>query len=368
MLTLPVQVDKAIETPDLALDRAGRWLLQSGIREASGGVARYYLVNERRNLPVSTEITGYAASAFAYLAQITGDRAYRDAAVQTCRFLIDRAWNPNLATFPFECHAGAPSYFFDCGIIIRGLLATYRLTGVEQFAAIATRAGRSMARDFLTPTAIHPIIDLPSRKPWPYEKRWSREPGCFQLKSALAWHDLATLTGDADFLHYWESALTQALATWDNFLPGTPERPRIMDRLHAHSYFLEALLAVTNRDDCAAALSRGIAKTAFYLRNIAPEVARSDVYAQLLRVRLIAHALGAEPLDTQAALEEAAILETFQYSSSDAVLDGAYFFGKRGNQWLPYANPVSTSFCLQALEMWRQHESGQLQPALHTLI
>ena len=45
------------------LDRAGLWLLQSGIQEAGGGVARYYLADKRENRAVSTEITGYAVSA-----------------------------------------------------------------------------------------------------------------------------------------------------------------------------------------------------------------------------------------------------------------------------------------------------------------
>src|ERR1700683_322074 len=44
-------------------ERAGCWLLHSGIQEASGGVARYHLAEGGRNLPVSNEITGYFASA-----------------------------------------------------------------------------------------------------------------------------------------------------------------------------------------------------------------------------------------------------------------------------------------------------------------
>lgn len=368
MLTSFVNINGAILLPDLALDRAGRWLLQSGIREARGGVARYYLVDERRNLPVSTEITGYVASAFAYLAQIAGDEAYCDAAVETCRFLTERAWDADLATFPYECHDGSPSYFFDCGIIIRGLLATYRLTGIAEFAGVAAETGRAMARDFLTPAAIHPIIDLPSRQPRSYQKRWSREPGCYQLKAALAWHDLAAVTGDAAFTGYWEMALAQALATSNGFLPGAPEPDRVMDRLHAYCYFLEALLVAAGRPECREALSLGIRRTERYLRDIAPEVARSDVYAQLLRVRLLANASGAVALDVAAAAQEAAAVEAFQYSSEDPVLDGAYFFGKRDGEWLPYANPVSTSFCLQALEMWRQYERGQLAATLDMLI
>lgn len=347
---------------------AGRWLLESGIQEPSGGVARYRLNAEARNLPISTEITGYAASALAYLAVTTGDPSYTQAARRAADFLVGQAWNEDLETFPFECAPGSPAYFFDCGIIIRGLLAVHRLTGHARYLEVAARAGRSMARDFLTPAAIHPVISLPDRRPLPYEKRWSREPGCFLLKSALAWLNLARATRDPRFEAWWELALAQALASWDSFLPGTQERLQVMDRLHAHCYFLEALLAAPQRPGCAQALRLGIAKTSSYLRDIAPSFARSDVFAQLLRVRLHADALGCEPLDLKAAREEAAAIASFQYGNGDPHLDGGYAFGRRGADWLPFANPVSTSFCLQALEQWRQYEAGQFEANLDALI
>jgi hypothetical protein len=52
--------------------RALRWFQESGIQEASGGVARYHLLAEGRNLPLSTEITGYAVSALVW----AGDLAH----------------------------------------------------------------------------------------------------------------------------------------------------------------------------------------------------------------------------------------------------------------------------------------------------
>ena len=39
-------------------------------------MARYYLTDSRRPLPASTEITGYAASAFVYLHSVTHDERY----------------------------------------------------------------------------------------------------------------------------------------------------------------------------------------------------------------------------------------------------------------------------------------------------
>jgi hypothetical protein len=340
------------------LPSSGRWLLESGIQNPDGGVARYYLNAERRPLPVSNEITGYMASAYAYLYQRTGEQVYLGRAWFTARFLTERAWNPELQTFPFEPVAGSPGYFFDCGIIVRGLLAVWRLTHEQRLREIALAAARSMSRDYLTPTAIHPIIALPSREPHPYEKRWSREPGCFLLKSALAWHELG-LEG------CWKKALGQAIANDADFLPGVDDRLKVMDRLHPYCYYMEALLA-----ERSPLLAAAIPRTARYLREIAPDFARSDVYAQLLRVRLYAHAYGIVPLDVAAAREEAAAIRTFQYRvPDDPVLHGGFCFGSRGGTLLPYVNPVSTAFCLQALDMWEQYQAGNLgKPDLADLI
>ena len=203
---------------------------------------------------------------------------------------------------------------------------------------------------------IHPIVALPSRVPFPYAQRWSREPGCFLLKSALVWRELG--------LHdAWQQALAQALANEAGFLPGAGDRLGVMDRLHAYSYYMEALLA-----ERSPLLSAAIPRTAHYLHSIAPEFARSDVYAQLLRVRLYADALGIAGLDRDAASEEAAAIATFQYSTSDSRFDGGYCFGRRDGELLPFVNPVSTGFCLQALDMWEQHQAGCLEPGLSDLI
>ena len=64
-----------------------------------------------------------------------------------------------------------------------------------------------------------------------------------------------------------------------------------------------------------------------YLREISPVFARSDVYAQLLRVRLWVS--GTLPLDSVAAKQEAEVLETFQMRSDDPRIDGGFAFGRR---------------------------------------
>lgn len=342
--------------------RAGLWFLQSGIQEPNGGVARYHFTARAENARISTEITGYAVSTFVYLHTVLGEQQYLDRAIAAARYLCREAWDTTSDTFPFEPTPNgeqAYAYFFDCGIIIRGLLAVWRATGDNEFLDKAKEAGLSMAYDFLADAAVHPIITLPDKQPLDYEPRWSRSPGCYQLKSALAWHDLAEATGEKALAVPFERMLEYSLATYNSFLPGDPDPERVMDRLHAFSYFLEALLAVSDRPAAAEALKIGIPRLAHYLRDIAPIFARSDVYGQLLRVRMLAAHRGAVPLDTVAAEEEAAAIATFIRP------DGGFWFGRKGGEFLPFSNPVSTAFCMQALTMW---ESGGRDLPLGALI
>ncbi len=339
------------------LEQAGSWFLHSGIQEPTGGVARYYLSDAGKNAPVSTEITGYALSAFAYLYSLDSRPEYRDAVKLSGQYLSTRAWDPVSNTFPFE--PGSPhAYFFDMGIIVRGLMAAWRCTGEEEFRARARDAALSLAFDFLGDRVFHPIVSLPEKQPLDYEPRWSRSPGCYQLKSALAWLDV----NDEHAAKLFEKVLAYSLETHETFLPGESDREKVMDRLHAYCYFLEALLAVGDREPVRAALRHGIARVAALLREIAPEFERSDVCAQLLRVRLIAHHSDWIALDERAACEEADRAASYQDDS------GGFWFGQKRGKVLPFLNPVSTAFCLQALALWRQHQGGSWRFQLHELI
>ncbi len=332
---------------DTLIDAAGRWFLHSGIQEASGGVARYYRSDLGQNARVSTEITGYAVSILLFLYERTQDSAYLDAGLRAAHFLTRQAWDRQLATFPFELAtdaSGPPlAYFFDCGIIIRGLLCAWRATANVEFRDTAVAAGRAMLADFQAGQTIHPILALPHKRPVVWEARWSASPGCYQLKSALAWHELFEVTGESGFLRGYESALEAALENEREFLPGEPDQARVMDRLHAYAYFLEGLLPVLDRPECAQVFRDGVDRAAGYLREIAPVFVRSDVYAQVLRARLV----GAMPIDQSAAEHEAEQAAGFQLAS------GGFLFGRKQGEALPFVNPVSTAFCVQALVWWQ---------------
>jgi hypothetical protein len=354
-----------------SLARAGRWLLESGIQEPGFGVARFYRSEIGKNKAVSTEITGYSASALVYLFRTTGDQKYLQRARETADFLIASAWDEELRTFPFEYPSPSPesehrAYFFDCGIVIRGLLAVWRETGKKELLNIARAAAQSMIADFRGGRDHHPIIELPAKEPLAPGAQWSHAPGCYQLKAALAWWDLADATGDNLLREAYLETLHSALVTHADYLPGTADEHRVMDRLHAYLYFLEGLIPLLDRPDCAKAYIQGLRLVSRYVHRIAPSFARSDVYAQLLRARV--YGAAAVGIDNAAAAQEAAELTRFLAVSEDPRVDGGFFFGRRDGAMSPHVNPVSTVFALQALEMWREFQADNKPPCCKMLI
>ena len=147
-----------------------------------------------------------------------------------------------------------------------------------------------------------------------------------------------------------DAALASALRTQESFLPGDADRHRVMDAATSLFVFSRSAAILSGCGACA----NGIDRVAELLRDISPEFERSDVCAQLLRVRLAAHHLGAVSLDETAAGEEAERVAGYQARSDDARLDGGFWFGRKRGEHAPYMNPVSTAFSLQALAREQQ--------------
>ncbi len=335
-------------------------------------MARYHHIAESRNARISTEITGYTVSALLELFERTSMTTYYDAAVRAGDLLV-KAWDSRCSAMPFEWSDDGElpeyhSYFFDNGIIARGLLRLWSASHQQDYLDVAVQCGESMRRDFVNERDIHPILALPGKAPLARDARWSRSSDCYQLKAALAWRDLYEVTGDSRFETEFERALARALRTHSAFFDHEPQRQRIMDRLHAYGYFLEAILAVADRPEVRQALEEGIEREATHLRAIRDEFERSDVNGQLLRVRLWADAQGAVPLNQEQAAEEAAWAAAYQMETDDPRLDGGFNFGRRNGVLSNYSNPVSTAFCLQALSLWEDYQQGVPLADRRTLI
>ncbi|HEY6390385.1 MAG TPA: hypothetical protein VIX89_03840, partial [Bryobacteraceae bacterium] len=123
-----------------------------------------------------------------------------------------------------------------------------------------------------------------------------------------------------------------------------------------------------DRSDCAHAFAAGVDRVAAYLRAIAPEFARSDVYAQVLRARLYGENMGVLPLDRAAAAHEAEQAAGFLLESDDVRIGGGFGFGRKGEELLPFVNPVSTAFCVQALTLWDDRKNNTFEAGWQALL
>jgi hypothetical protein len=328
----------------LQLRAAGHWLTRSGIQFPQGGVARYYRADAGVNRAVSTEITGYAVNALAYAYRATGEQEFLDAAIRAAHFLTRTAWDAQLGAMPFELEPATLTYFFDCGIITRGLLALWRITGECELVEAAQSIGHAMARDFAREDGgFWPVLSFPDKTPEALDAaRWSRVPGCYQLKSAVAWRELAAITGDVRWSDLYARALETALTSHESYLAADLDAHQAMDRLHPYLYFLEALLP---HKEYAAIAAAGAALVRERFSQLAPQFERADVAAQLLRVQC---ATGAEDADCAAT---AALVRQFQRE------DGGYYFGRKSGEWIPHVSPVPTVFAMQALEWYERREA-----------
>lgn len=307
-------------------------------------MARYYRADADVYRNVSTEITGYAVSALVYAYRVAGDQEFLEAATRAAHFLTRTAWDARHGTMPFETDPAELSYFFDCGIIARGLLALWRVTGECELVDVALGIAESMARDFGREEGGHwPVLALPEKTPLPTDPaRWSLTAGCYQLKSALAWRELGTITGDDRWSGIYADALATALARQQSYLCCIADPHQAMDRLHPYLYFLEALLA---HPEHSAIVRDGADRVRDAFDRLAPQFERADVAAQLLRVQCASGASEADCARTAARVRE------FQRP------DGGYRFGRKAGEWIPHVSPVPTTFAMQALEWYERRDS-----------
>lgn len=355
--------------------RAGlAWLAHSGIQAESGGLSRYYRADLQQYKNISTEITGYGIQAYLQL-PLPGQTGFLSNALRAGQFLCYDAGDAHAGLFVFEAgpQGTQPSrlvYFFDCGIVIRGLISLWHTTADPMYLERAESCGAMMmSRMSRVDGSFFSVLDLGTGVPSCDPSTWSLDAGVYQLKTGIAFMELAELTSSGLFSTTAEHLLNWALRQHEAFLPGDSDPARVADRLHAYCYFLEGLVPfVEHRFDCALVLQSGITRVELLLDQTRPALERCDVIAQLLRLRLLGDYMGMVELDLSAAGREAEGLLGFQLHTDDRRTNGAFAFGRRGGQLTRHANPVSTIFALQALRMWNDHQNGELRMSWQELI
>ena len=65
---------------------------------------------------------------------------------------------------------------------------------------------------------------------------------------------------------------------------------------------------------------------------------------------------------------EATRMAAFESFDEDQRRRGGFYFGRRKDTLLPYVNPVSTAFCMQALDLWTDYRSGNFDANVASLI
>ena len=193
--------------------------------------------------------------------------------------------------------------------------------------------------------AYWPVLSLPDKTPLALDPaRWSRMPGCYQLKSAVAWRELAAITGDAGWSDLYAGAFEIALASHESVsCPAMPTRTRRWTGCIPISTFSKRLLP---HPEHAGVVRRGRrARARLLSTNSRPNFERADVAAQLLRVQCAA---GVDESDCAAT---AARVRLFQRP------DGGYYFGRKAGNGFRTSAPFPLSFAMQALEWYERRES-----------
>ena len=207
--------------------------------------------------------------------------------------------------------------------------------------------------------AIHPILRTPGKTLALCSPRWSASPGCYQLKSAMAWYDLFEIPEDRKFVNAYEAALTRRWRTTPIFFPASPNCEKVMDRLHAYCYFLEGLMPVLHLVQCAARVRARDCNRAAALSARDRAAVRSLGCVRAIVPRSIVTAKRcAHPAGLRCCCRRSQGAAAFQLESDDPRIAGGFGFGRKTGQPLPFVNPVSTAFCVQALALWSDRQDA----------
>ena len=359
---------------DSCIHSAWQWLSRSGIQNESGGVARFYRADVQEYRDVSTQSTAFFISTFLRL----GDHPQGSAPLEALRaggFLLDRAFHRSKELFAHEVYGednspSACAYFFDCTIIIRSLVDLWKATKEPAYIECAERCGFALQNLMSRMDgSFFAVYDFARDQPLDDGETWSTQPEVYQLKASLALQELTDATGLPEFVATSDTLRRWCLKRQEGFVPDFGDSEERMSRLHAYCYFLEGLLQEAGQDmDCSRALQWGILRVENLMEEIGPEFQRSDVLAQLLRLRFYADTFGVLEIDRTTAESEVAALIEFQQQSSDSRVDGGFAFARRGTELVHHINPLSTVLALQALTMWESAEQGAFRDPWNVLL
>lgn len=239
------------------------WLLDSGVligashHPAYGGVHAGYDVRSGKWLFVYSEITGYAASMFCRLHEVTGDARYLCAA-ETCaafllRYQAPGNSGPAAGAFPQgfalpDMTVMARHYSFDAAMCIQGLLDLYRINGDPALRNAAKAAGEWLL-SMKDPSSggFFSSVEANTGCREHAGPNFHEDLGCLHAKHAIALLKLHEATGDIKYKHSAVEVCDWVLSLQDRDGAFWANAARSYVYTHAHCYATEGLLFASHR-------------------------------------------------------------------------------------------------------------------------
>lgn len=379
------------EQAQVAVARGIDWLQHSGIQagpdaEMAGAVAAWYDPDARRYAYFYPEITGYAATSYVWLSRTCGAVAATLPRAQAAAdWLIEKVFQPEAGLYPYkydwETRSFAPlAYAFDQGMILNGLVNTYRETHAPVYHEYARRTASKLVSDLMRADgSIEPYRSLNGVQPTPADSlRWSRQSGPYLAKCVLGLLNLARLEPHAG----WEQAAIRICDWALTFRQDTGcflINP-VSQSAHAHPlcYTAEGLLVAGIALDRPAYLeaAAGIARwlldqqlpqggipRIFRAGQVVVVPERMDILAQTIRLGVVSMELGLLSPEVYGASVERAVerLVGFQAQHDDPRQIGGFQFGFQSDgSRATHVNAWCTMFAIQALVLFSQYGSRQL--------
>lgn len=372
------------ETLDGAIDRATRWLLESGILNEKPGDANHGATSAWYDEPARSysflysEIAGYSITMHCYLHSGNGDERHIEKAMLAADWLERESYNGE--GFRCRLNSGEPDFVnwlcsFDNAMILNGFANLYRTTGDPKYLKIATRTADWLIAKMQNPDgSFKAKLTADTLEEIRTPERWSSQPAVLHAKHAIGLANIHKLTGDG---RYRDAA--ESICDWSiQHMEGNGRfvtNPAVGDTyMHPHCYAIEGLLA--------AALALGLDRympdikeaSAWILMGITSKEGISqhfdgaafsadehvDSMSQSARIWML---LSGEPdykindLILDSVIKR---LLDLQAASDDPRADGAFYYGTVDGQLRKHASNHGTMFALQTLLMYRDYKAGKL--------
>lgn len=374
---------------EAAVENAIRWLVGSGVQVVSdnpqhdGGFACWYEADTGQMPYVYSEITGYLLTFLCNYWEEAGVRIYLISASRAGDWLC-RTVHP--ATGGFRClfplypsrfeYKYGQIYTFDCGVILNGLVRLYRATENPQYLTAARAVG-----DWLVDHAqqadgrFQPLYEIEKGEFHTPGVEWSLASGSYHTKIAIGLACLYDAVKDQRYLQAATRVCDFALSFQQPDGRFITFRDNDGTNSHPHAYSAEGLWVLgqyLKREDYlqASAKATGWLLSLQSQEGYIPRhfqagqplyTERVDILAQTLRLAVIHLAEGRLSGDIQPKLEKLiALILRNQASSTDARVNGAFYFGRLSNgETVPHANVWVTAFAAQALGLYVAWQKGR---------